>query len=592
MAVAAQTFFQQALDRAQAQAQRQSAQLRLWGGIRLLVFVLAILMATGVLGLDGMLRWVLTGLLIIGFAGSILLYRIREVARDRARQQVLLAEGQLKSLSGDHSAWNDGAGFADSQHSYAADLDLFGPHSVYRMLNRAFLDEGQAELARTLLEWDTDHASIARNQGAVRTLSQDLDWCFELVTDAALAAQTQPSTAQIRGWAQSGNAHVRKGMFRWMHLLIPIYSLGIIAASVLGWVSASLTSVLVLVPLGVVGLHLGKTQAVAEQFGKQHAALQGLSGVLERLAQAPGNAQVLEAIRANAQGAGTAMRGLSRIANAFDNRHNLLVSVVFNLLVGWDFWCLKRLEAWHAAHGKNLQVWLNTLARAEVLTSMGLYASSQPGLVWPQPSDTHHIHANALGHPLLDPDVRVNNDFELKQGEFSIVTGANMAGKSTFLRTLGVNLVLAQAGAPVVAEAFAFRSTPLFSSMRTTDALEDNASYFYAELRRLQMLIELLESGQEHFVVLDEILKGTNSKDKAEGSRKFLEKLTRLPATGVIATHDLSLCAVADGYPQVSNLYFDVTVADDDLDFDYILRPGVCSNMNATFLMEKMGITR
>ena len=193
---------------------------------------------------------------------------------------------------------------------------------------------------------------------------------------------------------------------------------------------------------------------------------------------------------------------------------------------------------------------------------------------------------------MLNPEVRVCNDFGLDQNGFSIVTGANMAGKSTFLRTLGVNLVLAQMGAPVVAQSFTFRPVPLFSSMRTTDALEDNASYFYAELRRLQILVERLESGQELFVILDEILKGTNSKDKAEGSRKFLEKLTRLPASGVIATHDLSLCVVADSSPQVHNQFFDVTIGTEDLDFDYVLRDGVCANMNATFLMDKMGITR
>ena len=592
MPVPAAVFFQHAYEHAKLEDARLSAQLSLWGWIRFGAFVLAVLFATGVMGVPNPYRWVLVLLSIVGFGTSVLMYRRREVARDRARAQATLAAAQLESISGNHDQWEAGEAFMDPGHAFAADLDVFGPHSVFRMLNRTFLDEGRRLLAARLTQWQTDPKEILRQQRAVKALGQDLEWCLELITDTNLAAGTQSSTDQLKRWAASGNAQQRRGVYRILHMAIPVYSLTIILCGVLGVLSGGLTSILVLLPLAFVSAHLARTQEVSAQLGKQHAALLGLSGVLDRLAEAPEDGEVLADLRQQSQGAGDALRKLSSIANAFDNRHNLLVAVVFNLLAGWDFWCLKRLEEWHGEHGSHMDTWLGALAQGEVLTSLGLFAASQPGLTWPTPTNEGMVQTRGLGHPMLNPEVRVCNDFGLDQNGFSIVTGANMAGKSTFLRTLGVNLVLAQMGAPVVAQSFTFRPVPLFSSMRTTDALEDNASYFYAELRRLQILVEHLESGQELFVILDEILKGTNSKDKAEGSRKFLEKLTRLPASGVIATHDLSLCVVADSSPQVHNQFFDVTIGTEDLDFDYVLRDGVCANMNATFLMDKMGITK
>jgi DNA mismatch repair ATPase MutS len=194
---------------------------------------------------------------------------------------------------------------------------------------------------------------------------------------------------------------------------------------------------------------------------------------------------------------------------------------------------------------------------------------------------------------LLNNKTRVVNNFELDNlQKFTIITGANMAGKSTFLRAIGVNLILAMSGASVSATKFSFTPLPLFSSMRTADSLSENESYFYSELKRLQLIVNKLKSGEKLFIILDEILKGTNSKDKAEGSKKFVQQLINYKTAGIIATHDLSLCSLKNDFPsQIENSYFDVEIENDNLIFDYKLKPGICSNMNAQFLMKKMGIT-
>jgi DNA mismatch repair ATPase MutS len=190
---------------------------------------------------------------------------------------------------------------------------------------------------------------------------------------------------------------------------------------------------------------------------------------------------------------------------------------------------------------------------------------------------------------LIDPKDAVRNDFEIKDNQFFIITGANMAGKSTFLRTVSTQIVMSNVGLPVCAKYCEYVPTKLITSMRTVDSLADEASYFFAELTRLKYIVDKIQT-DKYFIVLDEILKGTNSTDKAIGSRKFVERLVKANAIGIIATHDLSLCEVADELPQVQNYYFDAEIINDELNFDYTLKNGICQNMNASFLLKKMNI--
>ena len=287
-----------------------------------------------------------------------------------------------------------------------------------------------------------------------------------------------------------------------------------------------------------------------------------------------------------------AFKKLIRIIDAFDTRLNILIGVILNATLMWDLYSVMRLERWKQKYGANVKQWVKVIAKFDVYCSMANFSYNNQEFTYPKISNEIVINAEELGHPLIPQSQRVNNDFTINRlGEIDIITGANMAGKSTFLRTVGVNFILALNGMPVCAMSFKFKIMDLFSGMRTADSLKENESYFYAELKRLKYIIDKLKQEQPTLILLDEILKGTNSVDKAKGSWKFIEHLIALKATGIVATHDLTLCEIEKEHPEnIKNKCFEVDIDGQKISFDYKLKSGVTQNMNATILMKQMGI--
>ena len=295
---------------------------------------------------------------------------------------------------------------------------------------------------------------------------------------------------------------------------------------------------------------------------------------------------------ANDESATMAIRHLAGIISAFDSRLNIFVGVLLNGLLLWDIQCMIRLEKWQEKYRDVLPEWFDALGGFDSLAGFSNFRFNHPGYVYPEISEEHVLIAQNIGHPLIVPEERVCNDFELaKEGNFAIVTGANMAGKSTFLRTIGVNWILAMAGAPVCADKFVFKPENLFTSMRTSDSLQKSESYFYAELKRLKELIDRLKNKEHLFIILDEILKGTNSVDKQAGSQTVLQNILKLGGTGIIATHDLELAKMEKQFPdRIVNKCFEIEINGAEIFFDYKLIDGITKKMNASLLMEQMGI--
>lgn len=248
------------------------------------------------------------------------------------------------------------------------------------------------------------------------------------------------------------------------------------------------------------------------------------------------------------------------------------------------------IEQWIAQYGVKVSSWFSAIAFFDAYNTMGNFSFNHPSYTFPKIQHGPIIlEAKNASHPMLDPEKNVPNDFIIRQAEFFIVTGANMAGKSTFLRTIAIQMLMANTGLPVNASSAQYSPIKLITSMRTTDSLTDDESYFFSELKRLKFIVDKIEK-ERYFIVLDEILKGTNSTDKAQGSRRFIDRLIASESTGIIATHDLSLCQAAEDYDEVKNYYFDAEIKDNELHFDYKFKEGVCKNMNASFLLKKMGI--
>ena len=275
---------------------------------------------------------------------------------------------------------------------------------------------------------------------------------------------------------------------------------------------------------------------------------------------------------------------------ALDQRNNIMVAVFLNALLLWDLKQVIKIENWIATYKETVENWFDIISFFDAQNSLANFAFNHPIFSFPKISNENLIiEANNLGHPLLKESTRINNDFSINNQHFFIVTGANMAGKSTFLRTVSLAIVMANMGLPVCAKSFKYSPVKLITSMRTSDSLADKESYFFSELKRLKFIVDEIKS-EDYFIILDEILKGTNSVDKAIGSKKFVQKLVNSKSTGIIATHDLSLCEIEKDLPKVENYYFDAEIINDELNFDYKFKDGICKNMNASFLLNKMEI--
>ena len=277
----------------------------------------------------------------------------------------------------------------------------------------------------------------------------------------------------------------------------------------------------------------------------------------------------------------------------FDIRLNPLVFIPLNTLFFWDLQQAFSLEKWKERHKAKVAEWFNGLAEMESISSIATAGFNHPHWCFPAISgQPGTLVAVESGHPLIEETKRVNNSFTTEGlNQLALITGSNMAGKSTFLRSIGINVILAMMGAPVCARSFSVCSMKIMSSMRIADNLEENTSTFYAELKKLKDIIEAVNRNERIYILLDEILRGTNSLDRHTGSKALIKQLIHHKAVGMIATHDIELAKLAADFPaNIHNYYFDVQVANDELYFDYKLKEGVCQSMNASILMKKIGI--
>jgi DNA mismatch repair ATPase MutS len=331
-------------------------------------------------------------------------------------------------------------------------------------------------------------------------------------------------------------------------------------------------------------------------FEKKMEILQTYSQLFEIIENESFNSPLLKELQSKIKepdSASFAVHKLKSHSNNLGQSSNILGLLILNPLVFWNIIFAIKIEKWVLSHQTSISAWFDVLAKFDSLVSFAVFAYTHPTYSYPEVSDSYMLEGKDLGHPMLNRDVCVQNNVAVsKRPYFLVVTGANMAGKSTYLRTIGINLTLACAGAPVCAASLKFYPYKLVTNLRTSDSLTDNESYFFAELKRLKMIIDRLEAGEPLFIILDEILKGTNSEDKQKGSVALMKQLVAMKGNGIIATHDLVLGNLEKEFPDaIKNFRFEADIKDEHLSFTYKIREGVAQNMNASFLMKKMGIT-
>ena len=565
--------------------------------LRLLVFLLAVGLIYFFTRIDSISGIVSTILLSVVVFISIVKYHSRVLTRKKLQEAFIkINKNELDAIKGDYSQFDKGEQFDDPQHPYSADLDIFGDGSLFQFLNRTSTLIGKKKLAERLKKPFLKASEIVENQEAIAELKEKLDWRQNFQAIRIAHDEKEKDKERILNWVKEPPAF-KHPVFTALLVIIPLLTLIMIILFSTDYISGKLFTLYLLIPLGISGAFASKVNSRHNLVSKTSDMLVKYAMLLKEIDSIDVKSDRLIELRNqlinNNISAGKSIKKLSAILTALDNRLNFVSWAVFNGLALWDILQMKRLERWQQQHKNKLSTWLEVIAEIDTLNSFACYYYNNEYASFPEIlTEQNTIVAESMGHPLIDRKVRVNNTAEINNKEFIIITGANMAGKSTYLRTIGVNLVLGMCGAPVCAKNFRFSPIRIYTSIKTTDSLHKNESYFYSELKRLKYIIDELKNGTKLFVILDEILKGTNSKDKHAGSEALLKQFISLNTSGIVATHDVSLGILEKSFPDhIKNRCFEVDINGSRLSFDYKLREGVSKNMNATVLMREMGIT-
>lgn len=538
--------------------------------------------------------------LIIAFLGillfSFLVVKFINLKRkkDIVEAKLQINTTEIKVLHRDFHHLDAGQEFVNPAHFYSNDIDLFGVGSFFQYANRTATIDGKTELANILTENKIDE--ISEKQEAIKELSEKIKWRQHFSALANLVT-VKTKTVFITEWILKYTSVFPK-IVSTIQIAFSIISLVLITLISFGFISFTFIVIWFFMGLFITAIFVKKTSNLYTETDKVRGIFKQYHPLLNEIESEHFSSKKLlqhqKVIQSEDKKASIIFKEFSKILDAFDQRNNMIIAVLGNGFFLSEIYNARRVEKWIATYKHTAEKWFQVVAYFDAQNSLANFHFNHPKFIFPEiSSEKQVVQASNLGHPLLNADKRVDNDFRIDEEQFFIVTGANMAGKSTFLRTISLSIVMANCGLPVCAERFKYSPIKLITSMRTTDSLTEDESYFYSELKRLKFIVDKIDpekSEEKYFIILDEILKGTNSKDKAIGSKKFVEKLTKSKSTGIIATHDVSLCELENEFSTIKNYYFDAEIINDELHFDYTLKNGICKNMNASFLLKKMEI--
>ncbi|WP_103865412.1 DNA mismatch repair protein MutS [Aquimarina sp. I32.4] len=536
---------------------------------------------------------IIIGSIVVGVVAFIFLVnRHTDLTYTKNKLQKLIDSNQLELdvFEGDTSKLTSGKEFINASHFYSHDIDLFGEQSFFQFANRTTTLAGKNKLASILTANTID--DIEKKQDAIQNIAKLPQWRQEFSAIASMVHVTV-SIPTIQKWLQHYTSFVPRIM-RVLPIIISVISAIMLFLLFTEIITFNLFLIWFFIGLAITGTQLKKINKLYSDANKVKSTFEQYYKLVYKIENTVFESSLLQEkqqlVIHEREKASHTLKQFASILNAFDQRNNMMFGVIANGLMLWDIKQSYRIEQWITKNHDKVAQWFEVIAFFDAYNSLGNFSFNHPEYIYPKITNNNIIiNAQNIGHPMLNPNKRIDNDITIDKEQFLIITGANMAGKSTFLRTIALQIVMSNIGLPICAKSCEYRPIKLISSMRTSDSLSDDASYFFSELTQLKKIVNALKK-DTYFIILDEILKGTNSKDKAAGSRKFVEKLVDARATGIIATHDLSLCEIATELSQVKNRFFDAQIINDELYFDYKFKEGICQNMNASFLLQKMGI--
>ena len=505
---------------------------------------------------------------------SRLIIRIRHT-----NDRISVLQNEIDCMALNPTTYDDGGTFKKLL-PFADDLDLFGKKSLFHLINRCRTQQGQTALAQGFIETETSHVTIAEKQEAIKELSQKNEFRIESLTrlfgiESDKTVEPKPleisTFLQTARWAYPVASIAAIVFFAFTMNFIPM-----LACFFFAWITAYRFSATT-----------SQCSAEAESLYKQLSVFEDIMGNGTQF-----KSDVLNKIKAIQTESASETKKLGKIQASFEKRENLLWISLSNILFLNDLHLIKQYHDWTIRNSTQTKLWSANIADFEKLLSYACFAANNPEYAYPTFTDSLHIEGKNLRHPLIVKDLAIGNDIQLGPSpRFMLITGSNMSGKSTWLRTVGINAILAQTGMPVCADSLIIRPMTVLSSLRQSDSLAESTSLFMNELNELSHIINKVKADTPCLVLLDEILRGTNSDDKYTGSLAVARKLASSNSITIMATHDLKLGELEESEPEAfTNHCFESKVEDGQLLFDYRIRKGVATNRNATWLMKKMGI--
>lgn len=506
-----------------------------------------------------------------------------------------LNEQEINCLNGSAKFYYDGKDYIDNNHLYSSDLDVFGENSIFQYINRTSF-KISSDILATWLKYPSSVNELKLRQEAVEELRDKIDWRQLLYAFGIKSKASRKNPERLLKWIKE--PFEIKNISRIFIICICLSSITITSLILTKLFIPIIIPITLIIVQYLITLKTNRKIAIIhEKVSKTADLLEAYSDIINLIEKEQFNSSKLkilaQAINSKNKSNASIVKQLSKIVNTFDFKFNIVIHPIINILFFFDIIQVFRLYRWKRKNYYNIEKLFFNIGEFEVLSSFANLSFNNPNWVFPEITSEHFkLNAKNLGHPLINQRERICNNFEIDaDSKIIIITGSNMSGKSTFLRTIGVNIVLAMAGSCVCAEKFILSPVKVLTSMRVFDSLEENTSTFYAELKRIKTIVEIVEQKEKVFLLLDEILKGTNSNDRHLGSVALIKQLIKNNATGIIATHDISLSQLSSDLPNnLENFNFNVQVEKDELFFDYKLNNGICKSLNASILMRKMGI--
>lgn len=508
---------------------------------------------------------------------------------------------EIDSIEKFENTYYDGVEFEQAHHLYSDDLDIFGPNSLFGLINRASTFNGVRRLAHYFTSIPV-LSELNQRQEAIKELEQKPEWCQEFASSLyeMTDGHKRDLAREIDDELDVDLSFATGNLLLMYQRIVPFLWIGIVVLYFVRIdIANTLASILFVVNLLLVMRNASEVGVIQTHLAQASTMLRSYANAMRTILKEDWKANLIydkvEALRGqnNSKNTIEMLTSLSKIIEHLDYRLNLIPAIVLNGLVLWDYRVLSRLAKWTRDNDSKLLELFEFVGEIEALSSLATWSHNYPNNNYAICSETYfELHAKAARHPLIPTEENVANDFNIEKGtHLSIITGSNMSGKSTLLRTLGINTILAYSGAKVAADSFEVSIVQVISYMRIKDILEESVSTFKAELNRINLILQMLKDGNKCFILIDEMLRGTNSKDKLVGSIGIAKRLIAEKTYAMVATHDIKLAELGTEIKsEIANYYFDIDYADGELVFDYKVKQGICENFNATFLLEQLGI--